>query len=215
MPPHNVPFVVIGAAMLWVGWFGFNAGSALASGGLSTLAFVTTHTAAATATVVWVIAEWLHRGKATMFGAATGAIAGLATITPAAGFVSPSSAMAIGTAAALLCYGALNMKARLGYDDSLDAFGVHGIGGLTGTLGAGLFASLAINPGGADGLFMGNPQTLLLQAKAIGAVALYSVGGTLVILKALDKTVGLRVHEDHEVEGLDLSQHSEEGYFLT
>jgi Amt family ammonium transporter len=107
------------------------------------------------------------------------------------------------------------MKARLGYDDSLDAFGVHGIGGLTGTLGAGLFASLAINPGGADGLFMGNPQTLLVQAKAIGAVALYSVGGTLFILKALDKTVGLRVHEDHEVEGLDLSQHSEEGYFLS
>ncbi|MEJ2314274.1 MAG: ammonium transporter [Nitrospirota bacterium] len=213
--PHNLPMTVLGAGLLWFGWFGFNAGSALASGSLSTLAFVTTHTAAATATVVWVVAEWLHRGKATMFGAATGAIAGLATITPAAGFVSPSSAMVIGTAAALLCYGALNMKTVLGYDDSLDAFGVHGIGGLTGTLGAGLFASLAINPGGANGLFLGNAHTLLVQVKAIGAVALYSVVGTLVILKALDWTVGLRVNEDQEVEGLDLSQHSEEGYFLS
>ncbi len=215
MRPHNLPLTVLGAGLLWFGWFGFNAGSALASGGLSTLAFVTTHTAAATATVVWVIAEWLHRGKATMFGAATGAIAGLATITPAAGFVSPSAAMAIGTAAALLCYGALNMKTTLGYDDSLDAFGVHGIGGFTGTIGAGLFASLALNPGGADGLFLGNPQTLLVQAKSIGAVALYSVVGTFVILKVLDKTVGLRISDDHEVQGLDLSQHSEEGYFLS
>lgn len=215
MRPHNLPLTVLGAGLLWFGWFGFNAGSALASGGLSTLAFVTTHTAAATATIVWVIAEWLHRGKATMFGAATGAIAGLATITPAAGFVSPASAMAIGTAAALLCYGALNVKTTFGYDDSLDAFGVHGIGGFTGTIGAGLFASLALNPGGADGLFLGNPQTLLIQAKSIGAVALYSVVGTFVILKVLDKTVGLRINDDHEVQGLDLSQHSEEGYFLS
>lgn len=214
MLPHNLPMTVLGAGLLWFGWFGFNAGSALASGGLSTLAFVTTHTAASTATVVWVVAEWIHRGKATMFGAATGSIAGLATITPAAGFVSPASAMAIGSAAALLCYLALNMKPRFGYDDSLDAFGVHGIGGATGTLGAGLFASLAVNAGGADGLLFGNPGTLLMQAKAIAAVAIYSVGMTFFILKVIDKAVGLRIHEEHEVQGLDLSQHSEEGYYL-
>ncbi len=212
MPPHNLPMTVLGAGLLWFGWFGFNAGSALESGGVSTLAFVTTHTAAATATIVWLTVEWLHRGKATMFGAATAAIAGLATITPAAGFVSPLSSIAIGGAAGLLCYGALNMKSRFGYDDSLDAFGVHGIGGATGTIGAGLFASVAINSGGADGLFLGNPETLFVQLKAIGVVALYSVGVTFVLLKVLDKTLGLRIHKEHEVEGLDLSQHSESGY---
>jgi Amt family ammonium transporter len=215
MPPHNLPMTVLGAGLLWFGWFGFNAGSALESGGVSTLAFVTTHTAAATATIVWLAAEWIHRGKATMFGAATGAIAGLATITPAAGFVSPLSAIAIGASAGLLCYFALNMKTKLGYDDSLDAFGVHGIGGTTGTIGAGLLASLAINSGGADGLFFGNPGTLMVQLKAIGAVALYSVGITFVLLKVLDKTVGLRINEEHEVQGLDLTQHSEEGYYLS
>jgi Amt family ammonium transporter len=203
---------VLGAGILWFGWFGFNAGSALSAGGLSTMAFVTTHTAAATATVVWVLVEWVHRGNPTMFGAATGCIAGLATITPAAGFVSPAAAIAIGAGAGLLCYSALNMKTRFGYDDSLDAFGVHGIGGITGTLGVGLFASLAVNAGGADGLLFGSAGPLLTQVKAIGVVAFYSLAVTFIILKLIDLTVGLRVEEAHEVMGLDLSQHSESGY---
>lgn len=210
--PHNLPMTVLGAGILWFGWFGFNAGSALSAGGLSTTAFVTTHTAAATATTVWVVVEWIHRGNPTVFGAATGCIAGLATITPAAGFVSPAAAIAIGAGAGVLCYAALNMKTRFGYDDSLDAFGVHGIGGITGTLGVGLFASLAVNAGGADGLFFGGSQTLLTQAKAIGVVAGYSLAITFIIMKLIDLTVGLRVDEKHEVMGLDLSQHSESGY---
>lgn len=210
--PHNLPMTVLGAGILWFGWFGFNAGSALSAGGLSTMAFVTTHTAAATATVVWVIVEWIHRGNPTVFGAATGCIAGLATITPAAGFVSPAAAIAIGAGAGVLCYTALNMKTRFGYDDSLDAFGVHGIGGITGTLGVGLFASLAVNSGGANGLFFGSSQALLTQVKAIGVVAGYSLAVTFIIMKLIDLTVGLRVDEKHEVMGLDLSQHSESGY---
>lgn len=210
--PHNLPMTVLGAGILWFGWFGFNAGSALSAGGLSTMAFVTTHTAAATATLVWVVVEWVHRGNPTVFGAATGCIAGLATITPAAGFVSPAAAIAIGAGAGVLCYAALNMKTRFGYDDSLDAFGVHGIGGITGTLGVGLFASLAVNSGGANGLFFGSSQALLIQAKAIGVVAGYSLAVTFIIMKLIDLTVGLRVDEKHEVMGLDLSQHSESGY---
>src|SRR5512135_979470 len=174
MPPHNLPLTVLGAGLLWFGWFGFNAGSALSSGGLSTVAFVTTHIAAVSATLMWVIIEWLHRGKPTMFGAATGAIAGLATITPASGFVGPMPALAIGLCAGAACYVALNAKGRLGYDDSLDAFGVHGVGGIIGTLGAGLFAEKLINPAGTDGLFFGNPHQLSVQAEAIAVVAVYS-----------------------------------------
>jgi Amt family ammonium transporter len=212
MTPHNLPMTVLGAGLLWFGWFGFNAGSALSSGGLSTMAFVNTHTAAATATLVWVIVEWLHRGQPTMFGAATGSIAGLATITPAAGFVSPASAIAIGAAAAVLCYGALNAKTKLGYDDSLDAFGVHGVGGFTGTIGAGLFASVAINASGANGLFLGNVQTIIIQLKALAVVGIYSLAVTYILLKLIDKTIGLRISDEHEVMGLDLSQHKESGY---
>jgi Amt family ammonium transporter len=147
-----------------------------------------------------------------MFGAATGCIAGLATITPAAGFVSPASAIAIGAAAGALCYAALNMKDRLGYDDSLDAFGVHGVGGVVGTIGAGLLASTLMNPAGADGALMGNVSTLFTQLKGIGIVAVYSVVVTVVLLKVIDGLIGLRVKDDHEVMGLDLSQHSEAGY---
>jgi len=213
--PHNLPMTVLGAGLLWFGWFGFNAGSALSSGGLSALAFVTTHTAAATATLVWVVLEWLHRGRPTVFGAATGCIAGLATITPAAGFVEPPFSIIIGAAAGLLCYTALNMKTRLGYDDSLDAFGVHGVGGVTGTLGVGLFASAAINSGGANGLFFGNPQTFLIQLKAVAVVAAYSIAVTFILLKFIDKLVGLRIKDEHEVMGLDLSQHGERGYTMT
>ncbi len=214
MPPHNLPMTVLGAGLLWFGWFGFNAGSALASGTLATMAFLTTHTAAASATVTWVIVEWLHRGKPTMFGAATGSIAGLATITPAAGFVGPMAALAIGIAAGIICYIALNAKTKFGYDDSLDAFGVHGVGGTIGTLMAGLFASVAINPAGANGAFFGNPKQFFVQVEAISLVALYSFVVSFAVLKVLDATMGLRIHADHETEGLDISQHGEAGYAL-
>lgn len=212
MIPHNLPMTVLGAGLLWFGWFGFNAGSALTSGGLSTLAFVTTHTAAATAMLVWMLVEWWHRGRATMFGAATGCIAGLATITPAAGFVAPASAIAIGAAAGLICYMALNAKNKFGYDDSLDAFGVHGIGGITGTIGAGIFASTLLNPAAQEGLIYGGSSALAVQIKALLIVGVYSVAVTFVLLKALEKTIGLRVDDEHETMGLDLSQHREAGY---
>jgi Amt family ammonium transporter len=212
MPPHDLPMTVLGAGLLWFGWFGFNAGSALSSGGLATLAFVTTHTAAAAATLTWVFVEWYHRGKPTMFGAATGAIAGLATITPAAGFVGPMPALVIGVAAGLMCYTALNAKTRFGYDDSLDAFGVHGVGGTLGTVSVGLFASLAINSGGANGMFFGNYRQLAIQAGAVALIALYSFVVSLILFKIIEKVVGLRVAADEENEGLDISQHGESGY---
>lgn len=210
--PHNLPMTVLGAGLLWFGWFGFNAGSALSSGALSTMAFVVTHLSAVSATLMWVIIEWLHRGKPTMFGAATGAIAGLATITPAAGFVGPMSALLIGLAAGGICYLALNMKSRLGYDDSLDAFGVHGIGGIIGTLATGLLAQKIINPGGADGLFFGDSKLIVSQIVAILVTALYSFVITVVLLKVIDRVIGLRVDEESEVLGLDISQHGESGY---
>jgi Amt family ammonium transporter len=210
--PHNLPMTVLGAGLLWFGWFGFNAGSALSAGTLSTMAFVATHTSAVGATVIWVIIEWLHRGKPTMFGAATGSIAGLATITPASGFVGPMSALIIGLAAGAVCYVALNMKTKFGYDDSLDAFGVHGVGGIAGTFATGLFAQTLINPAGTNGLFFGNQQLLISQMIAISITAIYSFGVTAIILKILDKTVGLRIDEESEVSGLDISQHGESGY---
>jgi len=212
--PHNLPMTVLGAGLLWFGWFGFNAGSALSSGALSAMTFVVTHTSAVAATLTWVLIEWLHRGKPTMFGAATGAIAGLATITPASGFVGPMSALLIGLAAGIVCYISLNIKNRLGYDDSLDAFGVHGIGGILGTLAAGLFAQKAINPAGADGLFFGNPKLFITQLIAVAITIAYSFIVTAIILKVLDKTVGLRVDDESEVVGLDISQHGESGYTL-
>lgn len=214
MQPHNLPLTVLGAGLLWFGWFGFNAGSALSSGALSAMAFVATHIAAVSATLLWVIIEWLHRGKPTMFGAATGAIAGLATITPASGFVGPMSALVIGLLAGALCYVALNMKGKLGYDDSLDAFGVHGVGGIIGTLGAGLFAQKLINQAGSDGLFFGNAHQLLVQGLSIIAVAVYSFVLTLVLLKLVGAITGLRVSEEDEVAGLDITQHEESGYTL-
>jgi len=214
MTPHNLPMTVLGAGILWFGWFGFNAGSALSSGKLSTIAFVTTHIAAVSATLTWMLIEWVQHGKPTMFGAATGAIAGLATITPAAGFVSPLAALAIGIAAGLFCYTALNVKGKLGYDDSLDAFGVHGVGGALGTLSAGLFASLAINSGGANGLFYGNAKQFLVQAGGVAFVAIYSFIVSIVLFKVVDVVVGLRIEEDDEVQGLDVTQHGEEGYFF-
>jgi ammonium transporter, Amt family len=212
MPPHDLPLTVIGAGILWFGWFGFNAGSALTSGELATMAFVTTHTAAAAATLTWIFVEWYHRGKPTMFGAATGAIAGLATITPAAGFVGPMPALFIGMAAGLLCYTALNAKVKFRYDDSLDAFGVHGVGGMLGTIMAGVFASTAINSGGANGLVFGNPKQLAIQIGAVALVAVYSFAVSMVLFKVIDKVMGLRVSRDEEIEGLDISQHGEQGY---
>jgi len=212
MNPHNLPMTVLGAGLLWFGWFGFNAGSALSAGTLSTFAFVATHTSAVAATVTWVIIEWLHRGKPTMFGAATGSVAGLATITPASGFVGPMSALIIGIAAGGVCYAALNIKGKIGYDDSLDAFGVHGVGGILGTFATGLFAQTLINPSGSNGLFFGNSGMLMSQMTAIAVTAIYSFTVTFILLKVIDKVVGLRVDEESEVSGLDISQHGETGY---
>ena len=212
--PHNLPMTVLGTGLLWFGWFGFNAGSALSAGPLSVMAFVATHTSAVAATVTWVIIEWLHRGKPTMFGAATGSIAGLATITPASGFVSPMSSLIIGLAAGAVCYVALNIKGKLGYDDSLDAFGVHGVGGILGTFATGLFAQTLINPSGSNGLLFGSHQMFVSQMTAILVTAAYSFIATVIILKILDRFVGLRIDEESEVNGLDISQHGESGYTL-
>ena len=216
--PHNLPLTVLGAGILWFGWFGFNAGSALSSGALSAMTFAVTHISAAGATLIWLVIEWLHKGKPTMFGAATGAIAGLATITPASGFVGPMSALIIGLCAGSICYLALHMKTRLGYDDSLDAFGVHGVGGILGTLATGLLAQKLINPAGADGLFFnstgGGSGVFMTQVIGIGATIVYSFGITVVILKVLDRLIGLRLDNESEMLGLDLSQHGESGYTM-
>jgi ammonium transporter, Amt family len=210
--PHNLPMTVLGAGLLWFGWFGFNAGSALASGALSAWAFVATHTSAVAATLIWIVIEWLHRGKPTMFGAATGCIAGLATVTPASGFISPMSALCVGLAAGSVCYLALSYKTKLGYDDSLDAFGVHGVGGIIGTLAVGLFAQTLINPAGADGLFSGNAKLLGVQLIAVAVTVAYSFIGTIVLLKVVGWICGLRIEDEDERKGLDISQHGERGY---
>ena len=214
MPPHNLPLTVTGAAMLWVGWFGFNAGSALSSGALATSAFVVTHTATATAALAWMLTEWLSRGKPTVLGAASGAVAGLVAITPASGYVGPLSAIVIGVVGGFLCYNACNLKSRLGYDDSLDVVGVHGVGGTWGALATGLFASKAINDAGGNGLFFGNPGQLLVQALSVLVTVIFAFVGSLILLKLVDAVVGLRVHEEDEVAGLDLSQHNESAYTL-
>jgi Amt family ammonium transporter len=214
MPPHNLPLTITGAAMLWVGWFGFNAGSALTSGALATSAFVVTHIATAAATLSWMITEWAARGKPTVLGAASGAVAGLVAITPGSGFVGPLSAIVIGAGGGFLCYNACNVKARMGYDDSLDVVGVHGVGGTWGALATGFFASKAINDAGNNGLFFGNPGLVVTQAVTILVTIAFAFLGTLVLLKVVDAVVGLRVHEEDEVMGLDLSQHNENAYAL-
>jgi Amt family ammonium transporter len=214
MPPHNLPFTVMGASLLWVGWFGFNAGSALSAGGLATSAFVVTHTAAATAALAWMFTEWITRGNPTILGAASGAVAGLVAITPASGFVGPIPSIVIGAGAGVFCYTACNLKTKLGYDDSLDVVGVHGVGGTWGALATGLFASKAINEAGADGLFYGNPGQMKAQVIAVLATWILAFVGTTIILKVLDVTMGLRVSEQEEIQGLDLSQHSESAYAL-
>ncbi len=212
MQPHNLPMTVMGAALLWVGWFGFNAGSALEANGLAASAFTATNTAAATAALGWMFTEWATRGKPTVLGAASGAVAGLVAITPASGYVGPMSALIIGAVAGVVCYSACNLKAKLGYDDSLDVVGVHGVGGTLGALATGLFASKAVNAAGGDGLFYGNPGQLWIQIAAIAATYVLAAVGTVVILKVVDALVGLRVTDEDEMAGLDLSQHSETAY---
>ena len=212
MPPHNLTMTLLGAALLWFGWFGFNGGSAVASGSLATSAFVVTHISTAAAALSWMIAEWTYRGKPTVLGAASGAVAGLVAITPASGFVGPVSAIIIGLVAGVACYYAINLKTKLGYDDSLDVVGVHGVGGTWGALATGLFASKAINSAGNNGLFFGNPSLIGIQALSVVSAWVYSFVVTLIILKVLDWTMGLRVSEEHEINGLDLSQHGEAGY---
>jgi Amt family ammonium transporter len=214
MPPHNLPFSIIGASLLWVGWFGFNAGSALAAGGLATSAFVATHMATAAAALSWMFMDWIFRGKPTVLGAASGAVAGLVAITPASGFVGPISSIIIGIGAGVFCSIACNVKPKLGYDDSLDVVGVHGIGGTWGALATGLFASKAINAAGNDGLFFGNPGQLWVQFVAVVVTWVFAFAGTLIILYILKVIMGLRVSEEEEQMGLDLSQHEEKGYTM-
>jgi len=212
MAPHNLPMVLLGTGLLWVGWFGFNAGSALGANEIAVVAFVATHTAAVTAALTWMTVEWWHRGTPTVLGIASGAVAGLAMVTPGAGFVSPFSALFMGMAAGGLSYVAIMKKGGLGYDDSLDVVGIHGVAGVGGILMTGLFASKAVNAAGADGLLQGNGAFFAVQALTVVVVGLFSAGGTWVILKVVDRAVGLRVTPEEERMGLDLSQHNERAY---
>ena len=211
--PHNLPFVVMGTGLLWFGWFGFNAGSALAANGLAVNAFVVTHTAASAAGLSWALIEWMRNGKPTLFGVASGVVAGLVAITPAAGFVSVIPAIIIGALVSVFCFFAVTaIKPKLGYDDSLDAFGVHCVGGIWGALATGLFASKAVNPAGNDGLFFGNPGLFIIQLKAVLITVAYSFVVTFIIYKVVDVLMGVRVNEKDELVGLDLSQHHERAY---
>lgn len=215
MKPHNLPMTVLGASLLWFGWFGFNAGSALSANGLAASAFIVTHTAAAAGMVAWVLTEWLYRGKPTTLGAASGCIAGLVAITPAAGFVNVLAAVAIGLIGGIICFFAVSVvKAKLGYDDSLDAFGVHGVGGTWGALATGLFASKEINPAGADGLFYGNASLLTTQFIGVAVSWAFAIAMTYAILKVLSLCLELRAKPEQEMLGLDVTEHGECGYTL-
>ncbi len=210
--PHDLTMTLTGAGLLWFGWFGFNAGSAPSSGHVAALAFTTTHLGASGGALGWLAVEWRHRGKPTALGVASGLVAGLATITPAAGFVAPWAALLIGLAAGGLCYRAVLLKDHFGYDDSLDAFGVHGVGGVLGALLTGVFAQKFLNADGADGALFGNVHQFLVQAMACAVTGVYSIALTFGIVKAIDATIGLRVPEADEREGLDSTQHGEEAY---
>lgn len=210
MEPHNVSYVVLGAGILWFGWFGFNAGSALGANAAAVNAFIVTNTAAAAAALTWMFASWALTGKASVIGAAAGAVAGLVAITPASGFVQPMESIVIGGVAGVLCYLAIRVRARMGLDDSLDVVGVHGVGGLWGGIGTGIFAVAAV--GGVDGVIEGEAGQMVDQLVAIGAVALYSFVGTAVILKALDLTIGIKMSDDEQELGMDATQHGERGY---
>ncbi|WP_457573079.1 ammonium transporter [Desulfolithobacter sp.] len=210
--PHNLPMTMLGTGLLWFGWFGFNGGSALAADEVAATAFVATHLAGMSGMAMWTIMEWIKLGKPTTLGAASGAIAGLATITPAAGFVGPNSAIVIGLIAGLVCYLAVSAKSRLGYDDSLDVVGIHGVGGAVGTLLLGVFASRAVNPGGVDGLIAGSTSQLVSQSIGVVVVGVYAFVVSYVLVKVIHSTMGLRVSEEAEVQGLDYAEHSETAY---
>ncbi len=214
-PPHNLPFALLGAALLWFGWFGFNAGSSLASNGLAGNAFMVTHVAAATAGLTWAVMDWVFSARPTVLGAMTGAVAGLVAITPAAGFVTVGGALGIGAGASLICYLFVAVvKVKWGYDDTLDAFGVHGVGGVWGALATGLWATKTVNAAGNDGLFYGNPGLFLIQMKAVAVTVVYSLVVTYALVKLVDRIVGIRVTEHEERIGLDLTQHREAGYTM-
>ncbi|MEF2144609.1 MAG: ammonium transporter [Desulfovibrionaceae bacterium] len=214
--PHNLPMTVLGAGILWFGWFGFNAGSALAADGIAANAFVNTHMATATACVTWILAEWLHSGKPTTLGAASGAVAGLVAITPAAGFVDPWASLLIGGAAGVICFGGIMLKNRFGYDDALDVVGIHGVGGTWGALATGLFASGVVEFDGVPqlGLFYGNPKQLWIQFESVAITWIFCFAASVVLFKLVDLTVGMRATDDEEIKGLDVTLHSETGYQL-
>ncbi len=214
-PPHNLPFTVLGGCLLWFGWFGFNAGSALAANGLAAVAFVNTNIAAAAAGLTWAAADRIMNGVPTMLGVVTGAVAGLVAVTPACGYVGPLSSIAIGAAAALLCYTAVGViKRRFAFDDSLDAFGVHAVGGIWGSLATGLFAQRAVNPAGADGLLFGGVRLFAVQIFAVAVCIAWSVLATYVLYKVVDSLIGMRVDREEEIVGLDLTQHKEMAYTI-
>ncbi|WP_199328141.1 ammonium transporter [Cylindrospermum sp. FACHB-282] len=211
-PPHNVPFILLGAGLLWFGWFGFNAGSALSANTVATVAFVATNTAAAAGALMWLILEGVLRGKPTAVGAATGAVAGLVGITPAAGFVTPLSAILIGFITSFVCFYAVSFKHKLQVDDALDTYPVHGVGGTVGAFLTAIFATTAVNAGGKDGVLRGNYGEILVELAAIAIAYIVAAGGTWIILKIIDATVGLRVKEEAELQGMDINEHGEEGY---
>lgn len=212
MAPHNLPFVLAGTGLLWFGWFGFNGGSARGANGVAAGAVAATHLAAAAAALVWMAVEWSHRGKPTVLGVASGAVAGMASVTAGAGFIGPVSAILIGALAGSLAYLAIVWKGKIGYDDTLDVVGLHGVGGLVGMLGVGLLASTAVNPAGPNGLLFGNPGQLGVQAVAAVVAVIFAFVGTYIILKVLDGMIPLRVSPEEEATGLDLSQHNERAY---
>jgi len=212
--PHNMTMTSMGTALLWFGWFGFNAGSALAANGVAMTAFVTTNTAAAAAALTWLFVEWKTRRQPTALGFASGAVAGLVGVTPAAGFVTPVGALFIGVTVALFCFWAVSLKEKLGYDDALDAFGIHGVGGTWGALATGLFATTTVNAAGRNGAFYGNPAQFGIQLLGVLVTIAYAALMTFVLLKVLDRLMGLRVSPDDESVGLDISQHDERGYIL-
>ncbi|MCA1595158.1 MAG: ammonium transporter [Chloroflexi bacterium] len=212
MRPHNLVWTLLGTGLLWFGWFGFNAGSALGANGEAALAFTTTNTATAAGVIVWLAMEWFRNGRPTALGAASGAVAGLVGITPACGFVGPMASIAIGFIAGALCFFAVGIKPRMGYDDTLDTFGVHGVGGTWGAIATGLFACAAISGMPNNGAFFGNVGQMVPQLEGVAATLVYSVVVTFVLLKVLDATMGLRVKGEEEDTGLDLTQHGEEAY---
>jgi len=210
--PHNLPMTVLGAGLLWFGWFGFNAGSALSAGDVACLAFFNSQVAAGIAALSWIFLEWVYQGRPTTLGLVSGAIAGLATITPAAGFVTPMSSILIGLSAGILCWLAVMAKSRIGYDDSLDVVGIHGVGGILGSLATGALATVSVNPGGANGLFFGNTHQFLVQLYGVVAVTAFSLVATAIILKLVDLAIGIRITKEDETQGLDVTQHGETGY---